>query len=247
MGRRRKGRSRNRAPNGRSVTGIRQKSGADRSPPDDEVLEPNNPGGLKKRFVLRKNIYPVEANADVVTFDDNPDNNYWASPITSDGFTFTDLSGQNATGTAESLAGSSATNGTVHLMAWVNNGSLSGVTMENSAGLTFDLYQIDFTSGYLNGNDIATQLTVSGYDGGNNLVASEVFTATNNDYNNTAFSTLSLNNDFRNLSSVTFEAEGKENRTGYDNIFTNPVPESASLTLVGIGLAGLGVYRKKLS
>lgn len=62
------------------------------------------------------------ANATTIDFNSNADNNYWVSPVTSNGFMFSDLTpggipGVSYLGTASSLGsnGTSVTNGTVHL------------------------------------------------------------------------------------------------------------------------------------
>lgn len=184
-----------------------------------------------------------QAKAGIITFNSQPDFTYWLTPINSEGFKFSDITGEGSLGTARNLDGSSVDNGTVHLMDWVNGGSLSALRMEASDNSLFSLSSFDFTSGYLNGTGKANQLTVTGYDISGNVVANAAFTSTA--YSNLSFTTLNLSGSFQNLRYVTFEALGNGNRVGYDNIVVNAsaaVPEPSSLALFGMATATFAGY-----
>jgi hypothetical protein len=180
--------------------------------------------------------------AAVVTFNSSPDNSYFVNPINSEGFTFTDLTGEESLGTDNNLDDSSVDNGTIHLMDWSNSVPLSTMRMEATGGWLFGLSSFDFTSGYLDGSSIADQLSVTGYDTGDNVVAFAIFT--NSDYSNLSFTNLNLSSSFHGLKYVIFEASGTYNRVGYDNFAI--VPEPTSLAVFGIGMCIAGVNAARL-
>ena len=203
---------------------------------------------MKKTVLMAMFLAAAGANASVIDFNTNLDNSYWQTPIVSSDFVFTDVTGQGSLGTAKNLDGQSVDNGSVHLMDWVNSGTLSSVKMEQLGGVLFDLSMFDFTSGYLNGGSIASQLSVNGFDVGGNLIANSLFTVA--DYSHLSFTTLNLSQSFQGLSYVVFDALGSSNRVGYDNFVINetvPVPEPSALLVLGLGLAGIGFAKKKKS
>ncbi len=184
-----------------------------------------------------------QVQAGMITFDSNPDFSYFVTPIYSAGFKFSDITGEGSLGTAKNLDSTSVDNGTVHLMDWVNGGAISTARMEASDSSLFSLSSFDFTSGYLNGSRIASQLSVTGYDIGGGIIANAIFTSSN--YSNLVFTQLNLSGSFQNLRYVTFEATGLGNRVGYDNIVVNApagtVPEPSSIALFGIGACVMGL------
>ncbi len=189
---------------------------------------------------------PGQVRAGIVTFDSSPDNSYWVTPITSEGFTFSDITGEGSLGTDDNLDDFSVNNGTIHLLDWVNvvnGGMLSAMRMEATDGSLFSLFSFDFTSGYIDGSQIANQLSVTGYDTGNAIIANAIFTSS--DYSHLSFTRLNVNSSFQGLQYVIFEATGLENRVGYDNFVVTPEP--SFLTLFGIGacVAGLRAARRR--
>lgn len=187
-------------------------------------------------------LIPALANSAVIDFNDNPDDSYWNTPVVSDGYTFSDTTGEGSLGTADNLDDTSVNNGTVHLMDWINGGSLSALRMEAIDGSLFSLSSFDFSSGYLNGSSIANQLVVTGFDALGNAIANALFSSA--DYSHLAFTTLNLSGGFSGLAYVTFEATGTNNRVGYDN-FTVNVPEPSSLILLVLGLMSIAISRVK--
>lgn len=187
-------------------------------------------------------LIPALANSAVIDFNDSPDDSYFVTPVISDGFSFSDPSEEGSLGTADNLDDSSVNNGTVHLMDWVNNGSLAELRMEAIDGSLFSLSAFDFSSGYLNGSNIANQLVVTGFDALGNAIANALFSSA--DYSHLAFTTLNLSGGFSGLAYVTFEATGATNRVGYDN-FTVNVPEPSSLILLVLGLLSIAISRVK--
>lgn len=179
--------------------------------------------------------FNTKLSADVVDFNSNPDFTYFVTPIFSGGFTFTDLN-SNSFGTAENLDNSSASNGTVHLMDWTNNGTVSLSRMERTDGASFTLSSFDFTSGYLDGTNTVSDLTVRGYDSAGIELVSAAFTSV--DYSEMNFTNLTVSG-FDDLSYVTFEGIGDNNRMGFDNFVVSNIPEPSSLAVFGTGLCVL--------
>lgn len=197
---------------------------------------------MKKLILIMIGLLASSANAAIIDFNSNPDDNYWVTPIVSNGYIFTDITGQGSLGTASNLDDSSVDNGTVHLMDWVNNDFSSTMRMEAVNSNLFDLLSFDFTSGYLDGSDSAIELSVAGYDASDALIASTIFTSV--EYDHTSFTTLYLDASFSDLQYVVFDALGYHNRVGYDDIVVK-APEPASLALFGLGLIGMSVLRRR--
>ena len=200
-----------------------------------------DPRGLLLAAVLS---LPAMTHATIIDFNDTPSNNYWNNPVTSGDYVFTDLTGEGSIGTDTSVDGIGPDNGTNHLMDWFNSNIYdpARVRMEAISGDLFSLIQLDFYSGYNNGNNIATSLTIAGYDGLGGLIASASFFSAAGDFAN-AWGTLVLSG-FDSLAYVEFTTAGNQNRSGYDNIVVAEVPEPTALSLLGLGLLFFGFGRR---
>ena len=190
----------------------------------------------------RATIAPAATGATVIDFNDNADDVYWTSSVTSRGYVATELnreSGMAPLGTNVAVDGYGMSNGTVHLDSWTNYTSDSAWTLTKSGGTAFSLYSFDFASGYPGNDEAASSLTVTGHraDG---ATVSEVLTPATQ-----SFETLTLARGFNDLTSVTFDAHGAGNRAAYDNISVSVVPEPSMALLMVAGLGGLLVARRK--
>ncbi len=203
---------------------------------------------MMKKAVLLFCLISGFASADVITFDSNPDNLYWTSPVISDDFAFSDIAGNGSLGTASNLDGESVDNGTVHLMDWTNGGNVSFMRMNATDHSLFTLTAFDFTSGYLDGTNMAEVLFVRGFDTNGTMTGMQSFNASTFTFN--AFTTLTLGDSFEDVSFVTFQALGTNNRLGYDNFVVNQavsVSEPATLAILLAGVAGVSLRRRKIA
>lgn len=185
-------------------------------------------------------LSPMAANADLITFDTQPEV-YFVTPIIDGGFTFASIA--DGFGTNNNALWPS--NGTMHLMSWTNNSSVSGFTV-TMGGAAFSIDSFLFGSGYIRGTQGVTNLTVSGSGGSGPFSQTYVSGVDFLDFGPglTGLSLLAGNT----ATQYTFMAEGSENRATFDSFSINSsvaVPEPATLALFGIGLFGMGLARRQ--
>lgn len=182
----------------------------------------------------------TSASAAVIDFNaypGAPDNGTVLGTITVDGYNFTSPHGHVITN-AGGCSGTCASNGTQYI-----GGDMVSLTMDKG-GAAFSVASFDFAEAFAS-LTIPTTLTVQAFFQGGGS-SSQTF-AFDGVYDGTGplvdFQNLTVN--LTNLSSLQLSADGW---FGVDNINTEAtvsVPEPAMLSLMALGLAGLGASRRR--
>jgi len=198
--------------------------------------------------------FVARANAVVINFEDiaaAPGTDFIEANETSAGFFFTSPSNHIHRDNAGSNS-SFADNGSTYLLIHDNGGQNpnNALTMATVSGATFSINGLDLSEGFLGfgadsvhvlgnlfgGGTISTDFVLDGIIDGNGPL---------NDFEHVSFGA-----GWTNLTSVTFSGVAgtvNEHAFAVDNIEVDRanVPEPSLVLLLGIGLAGLGVYKRK--
>lgn len=199
-----------------------------------------------KKLTILFGLFCNFAFADIINFNTNSNNLFPNDLVIADSFVFTEMGQSMTLGTAMNDIPLVVSNGTVHLIDWAGAGMVSFMRMNAVDQSAFSLSAFDFSSGYLDGSNMAGVLFVRGFDANGVMTGMERFNGADFTFN--AFTTLSLGAAFENVSFVTFMAQGPQNRVGYDNFVVNQVvsvSEPASLAILLAGMAGVMLKRRK--
>ncbi len=198
---------------------------------------------MKKIICLFAFIFTGYTNAGLIDFEDLPSyTNYNNSSVFSGGFEIAhsgsfaiiwDNSGQGGT----DFSG----NGTTRLTS-LND---SAITISN--GSVFDLTQFSGGESWIQQpHTWATSISVTGFFSGGGST-SQVFDLDLFKDPVNGMETFFLNNNFVNLTSVSFSGLGGNPEFSIDNILVSSatIPEPISIALLGLGLVGIGFSRRK--
>lgn len=186
--------------------------------------------------MLTLSAFTTAVNATVVEFEDIISSGTYLStsgPDTVDGMVFSYSGSTYFMENYNTTDANSPVDPTGSIFTYSNN----IITMSQLGGSAFSLNSFD-AGIYLNQNDALITL-VGSYDIGGTV--SDTFEISPNDW-----LTFNLSSAWSNLESVTFQMTNSS-FIQYDNIVydDNPIPEPTVLAILGLGLAGLGLRRRK--
>ena len=182
------------------------------------------------------------ASAAVITFDDVtvPGTFLPAAAITSNGFTFTHAPAGNIAvikDTATVCAGGCVDNGSQYL-AVLNGAAPFKVVMSQGSGNPFTLVSFELATAFRFDPGAGKTVDVTGTLAGGGTVTQSV----TYDRDPENFQTVLALSTFHDLTSVEFSSN--DFAPAFDN-FVTTVPEPATITIIGMGVAGTGWLRRR--
>lgn len=176
------------------------------------------------------------ANASLIEFEDFS-NNFNIDNYEEDGFTIKPTNDGLGILEAGYLENYWNGNGSGRLITWTNVGSESGFEISMLNGDLFSLLGFEFGNAYTSGDNFVSYVTLTGLLSNGSTITTNFYTA----------GTTTLSDDWLNLTSVKFIANGSDNRAYWDNIVVNSVsvPEPSTLAIFVIGVIGLSSRRLK--
>ncbi len=196
---------------------------------------------MKRVLVAMAAVLSFSAHAALIDFDGMGDR-YWLNTVADQGYVFSaDYDGMGVNNNALWPS-----NGTTHLMTWTNRGASSGFTLTSADSSVFSVESFEFAGGYNRGSRPVDTLQVSGWLDGQ-LVSTQTYVAGIDFFNASSYSLLQV--AMLGIDSLQVEALGANNRAQFENFIVEPflaqIPEPAALGLMGLGLTGLALFRRR--
>lgn len=189
-------------------------------------------------------VVAASSQATLLDFETHPDD--FGNPMFEQGFTLTTAtSGWAIVSDAWTFSPNPVRNGTVRfLMSGNGNGGVNGgqMTLTDSTNTPFSIQSFDASVMFDTPNNVNTLILIGNINGGGTVTTTVNI--------NTTFQGFTLDASWTNLDSVIFRSGTNaafvtDPGVGLDNIqVNNPVPEPATLAVIGLGLAALKRRRK---